>query len=394
MYKEVVIVEAVRTAIGTFNGSLKNVSAINLGICALKGALERSSISADQIEDVIAGNCIQAASPGNVARHIAVKSEIPVEVPALTVNQQCPSSMRAMEIAAQQIILEKVSAAAVIGTESMSSAPYLLLNARNGYKLGDGDTLRDSLYYNGLVCGFIGEHMGVTAENIAEKYYISREEQDELAFASNQRALKAIIEGKFKDEIIPVKIENREGICVFEVDEHPKDTSLEQLAKLKPVFKKGGTVTAGNSSGMNDGSSALILMSKDKASELGLKPLAKVVSTASAGVEPKYMGMGVVPAVKKVLNFANLSINDIGYWEINEAFAAQFIGVNRELKLNLDNVNANGSGIGLGHPVGSTGARIIVSLIHEMKRRQVQYACASLCAGGGPAAAAILELLP
>lgn len=393
MFKEVVIVEAVRTAIGTFNGSLKNTNAIDLGIHILKGALNKASISADLIEDVIAGNCVQAGSPGNVARHIAIGAGIPVEVPAVTVNQQCPSSMRAMEIAAQQIMLGKTSTAAVVGTESMSNGPYLLLNARNGYRFGQGDTLQDSLYYNGLVCAFINDHMGVTAENIAEKYNISREEQDELAYTSNNRALKAIAEGKFKDEIIPIKIDTKKGATMFGVDEHPRDSSMEQLTKLKPVFRKGGTVTAGNSSGMNDGSSALILMSADKAKELGIKPLARLVSTASAGVDPKYMGMGVVPAVEKALRFANLSIKDIEYWEINEAFAAQFIGVNRELKLNLNNVNANGSGIGLGHPVGSTGARIIVSLIYEMQRRNVRYGCASLCAGGGPAAATILELI-
>lgn len=393
MYKDVVIVEAARTAIGSFGGSLKNMSAIEIGTQLVKGALDRSGIDPSLIEDVVGGNVIQAGSPGNVARHIAIGAGIPEEVPAMTVNQQCPSSMRATEIISQEITLGTISVGMVVGVESMSTAPYLLLEARKGYRLGPGEVVQDSMYYNGLLCGFINDHMGVTAENIAEKYDVSRESQDEHAYLSNQRALRATKNGIFKEEILPLELKTRKGVSTFDTDEHPKDSSLEDLAKLRPVFKKGGTVTAGNASGLNDGASVLILMSAAKAKELNLKPLAKVVSTASAAVDPAFMGMGVVPAVERALKLAKLNKDDIDYWEINEAFAAQFLGVNKLLKLDLDRLNANGSGIGLGHPVGSTGARIIVSLIYEMRRRKSKYGCASLCAGGGPAAAIILEAL-
>jgi acetyl-CoA C-acetyltransferase len=259
--------------------------------------------------------------------------------------------------------------------------------------MGNGEIF-DSMMYNGLFCSFVNYHMGITAENVAELYNITREEQDELAILSHQRAAAAIKAGKFKDEIIPVEVKTKKGVVLFENDEHVRgDLTMEALAKLPTAFKKGGTVTAGNASGINDGGAALILMAADKAKELGLKPIARVTATASGGVEPRIMGMGVVPAVQRALKFANLKQSDIGYWEINEAFAAQFLGVNRELKLSMDIVNANGSGVGLGHPVGCTGARIIVSLIGEMRRRGVQFGCASLCAGGGPAAAIIVEAI-
>lgn len=393
MIKEVVIVGAARTAIGNFMGSLKSFSAIDLGVAALKGALDKASIDASLIEEVVAGNCIQCSSPGNVARHVAIRSGVPANSVAMTVNQQCPSSMRATEIISQEIMLNKIDIGAAVGTESMTNAPYLLLNARSGYRLGSGETIKDSLMYNALFCGFINAHMGITAENVAEMYNISREEQDQLAYLSNQRARNAILSGKFKNEIVPLEVKTKKGSFIFDTDEHPKDTSLEELAKLKPAFKKDGTVTAGNASGINDGASALILMSYDKAKELGVKPLARIVSTASAGVEPRIMGIGVVPAVERALKFANLKKDDIGYWEINEAFAAQFLGANRELKLSMEKVNVNGSGISLGHPIGSTGARLIVSLIYEMKRQGVQFGCAALCAGGGPAAAIVVEAL-
>jgi len=393
MKRDVVIVGAVRTAIGDFMGSLKDVSAIDLGVIALKGALEKAEVDASQVEEVVGGNVIPAGSPGNVIRHVAVRAGVPVEAPGMTVNQQCPSSMRATEIVAQQIMLGNIEIGAVVGTENMSQAPYLLMKARTGYRLGNGETIQDSMMYNGLICGFIGVHMGITAENVAELYNITRQEQDELALLSNQRAMAAIREGRFKEEIVPVEIKTRKGTVIFDTDEHPKDTNMEELGKLPTAFKKDGTVTAGNASGINDGASALILMSADKAEELGKKPLARIVATASAGVEPRVMGLGVVPAVQKALKRANLSIDDIGYWEINEAFAAQFLGCNRQLKLSLDKVNGNGSGVGLGHPVGSTGSRLIVALIYEMRRRGVRYGCASLCAGGGPAAAIIVEAL-
>jgi acetyl-CoA C-acetyltransferase len=392
MNRNVVIVGAARTAIGDFMGALKKVSAIDLGIIALEGALKKAGIDAAQIEEVVAGNCVQAANPGNVARHIAIRSGVPVEAPAMTVNQQCPSSMRATEVIAQQITLGKIDIGAVVGTESMSNAPYLLPKARYGYRLGPGETIEDSLLYNGLVCGLINAHMGITAENVAEMYGISRQEQDALALLSNQRAINAIRQGKFKEEIVPVDIQTKKGGVRFDTDEHPKEATVEGLAALPPAFKKGGSVTAGNASGLNDGAAALILMAEEKAAAIGIPALGRIVATASAGVEPKIMGMGVVPAVRRALKYADLKIEDIGYWEINEAFAAQFLGVNRELNLEMDIVNANGSGISLGHPVGCTGARLIVTMLYEMRRRNVRYGCATLCAGGGPAAAIILEL--
>jgi len=392
MKKDVVIVAAVRTPIGSFSGALKSLSAIDLGTHALKGAIERIGLDPNCIEEVIAGNCLQAGSPGNVARHIQINSGIPYSASAVTINQQCPSSMRAIEIMTHEILLGKIDIGAVVGTESMSNAPYLLLNARGGFRMGDQKVV-DAMLYNGLNCALTGGHMGITAENIADFYNISRQEQDELALLSNRRAMAAIEKGCFKDEILPITIKNRKDSIIVEKDEHPKDTSMEKLGKLKPVFKKDGSVTAGNSSGLNDGASALIIMSADKADELKLQPLARIVASASAGVDPKIMGMGVVPAVERALAFSRLLKDEIDYWEINEAFAAQFLGVNRELELNMDIVNSNGSGIGLGHPVGCTGARVVVSLIYELQRRKATYGCATLCAGGGPAAAIIIERL-
>jgi acetyl-CoA C-acetyltransferase len=393
MNKEVVIVSAVRTPIGDFLGALKTLSSIQLGIIALEAAIKRADIDPNVIEEVAAGNCFQASSPGNVARHIQLGCGIPASAAAVTVNQQCPSSMRAMEVIVQQIALGKIDVGAVVGTESMSNAPYLLLNAREGYRMGDGDRVVDAMLYNGLHCGFINDHMGMTAENVADMYGITRLEQDELALESHRRALKAIDKGYFKSEIVPITLKKRTGDIVIDTDEHPKETTIEKLGKMRTVFKKDGTVTAGNASGVNDGAAALILMSAEKAKAMGIKPLARVIATASGGVEPRIMGMGVVPAVERALNFAGLQQSDIDYWEINEAFAAQYLGVNRELKLAPCIVNGNGSGIGLGHPVGCTGARLIVTLIHEMQRRNVSRGCASLCAGGGPAAAAIIELV-
>jgi acetyl-CoA C-acetyltransferase len=301
--------------------------------------------------------------------------------------------MRATEILSHEIMLGKVDVGAAVGMESMTNSPYLLAKARSGYRMGNAEVF-DSLLHDGLLDAFHNYHMGVTAENLVDMYKITREEQDELALLSHQRAIQANSQGKFKEDIVPVEIKNKKGTILFDTDEHPKsNTSLESLAKLRPVFKKDGTVTAGNASSMNDAGAALILMSAHKAKELGCKPLARIVSTASAAVDPKIMGIGVVPAVNRALRFANLQQEDIGYWELNEAFAAQFLAVNRDLKLDMDIVNTNGSGISLGHPVGCTGARLIVSLINEMRRRKVQFGCASLCAGGGPAAAIIVEAI-
>lgn len=391
---EVVIVGGARTPVGDFNGALASKSPVDLGIIALKAALEKSGVSADLIEEIVCGHCNQSSAPGNSARLIALGAGCPIESTAVTVHQQCPSSMRAAEICAQQIMLGKIEVGATVGVESMTNTPYYLMRARQGYRLGHGEQILDGLMVGGLIDPWNNYHMGVTAENIAEMYNISREEQDELALLSHQRACRAIANGWFKDEIVPVEVTTRKGTVIVDTDEHPRaDTTLEALAKLKPAFKKGGTVTAGNSSGINDGGAALIMMSAEKAQELGIKPMARVVSSASGAVDPSIMGMGVVPAVRKALKFAGMVQDDIDYWEINEAFAAQFLGVNRELKLDMDRVNGVGSGISIGHPVGMTGARLILTMMHEMKRRNVRYGCASLCASGGPGVAFIIENL-
>ncbi len=390
--KEVVIVSGARTPIGDFQGSLQSFNPIDLGVFALKGALERAGIGAELLDEVVGGHCNQSSSPGNSARHIALKAGCRDDSYACTVHQQCPSSMRAAEILSQEIMLGKVDIGAAVGVESMTNTPYYLFGARKGYRLGAGEQIVDGLMKGGLICEFVGYHMGVTAENIAEMYNISREEQDEYALLSHKRACHAIKEGWFKDEIVPVEVKSRKGTTIFDTDEHPRpDASLEAFARLRPAFKKDGTVTAANASGLNDGGSALVMMSAEKAKELDLKPIARVVSSASGAVEPRIMGMGVIPAVRRALKFAGMEQKEIDYWEINEAFAAQFLGVNRELKIDLEQVNGVGSGIALGHPVGATGARLIITMINEMKRRGVRYGCASLCASGGPGVAFIVE---
>lgn len=392
--REVVIVSGARTAIGDYMGSLSGLSPVALGVAALKGAIAKAGIDKNLIVEVVAGQCNQAGSPGNTARHIAMGAELPAESFAFTVHQQCASSMRGSELLSQEIMLGKIDVGAVVGVESMSNAPYLLFGARKGYRLADGEKIQDSLMIGGLVDALLGYHMGITADNIAEHYKISRQEQDEWALMSNQRAVNAIKQGWFKDEIVPVEIKTKKGPAMFDTDEHPKaDTSMEALGKLKPAFKKDGTVTAGNASGLNDAGSCMIMMAAETAKKLGVKPIARVVASAPGSVEPRIMGMGVVPAVRNALKFAGLKQEQIDYWEFNEAFAAQVIGCNRELKIGLDKINACGSGIGLGHPVGATGARLIITMINEMKRRAVKYGCASLCASGGPAHAFIVEAL-
>ena len=390
--REVVIVSGARTAVGDFMGSLESFNPVDLGVFALNGALEKAGITGEMVESLVAGNVGQAAAPGNCARLISLACGMPFDSAAVTVHQQCPSSLRAAEICSQEIMLGKVDIGATVGTESQTNTPYILQRARKGYRLGDGEIIQDGLMLGGLICPWNGYHMGVTAENIAEMYGISREEQDEYAVLSNQRACKAIKEGLFKDEIVPVEVKTKKGTKIFDTDEHPReDASMEVYSTLKPVFKKGGTVTAANASSLNDAGSALIMMTADKAKELNIKPLARVVSSATGGVDPKIMGMGVVPAVRRALKFAGLQQEEIDYWEINEAFAAQFLGVNRELKLSLDIVNGVGSGISIGHPVGATGARLLVTGINELKRRGGRYLCASLCASGGPGVAFIVE---
>ncbi len=390
--QKVVIVAAARTAVGDFQGSLASIKGHELGVLALKGTIDKFGIDPNLIEEVIGGQCNQYGSPGNSARWVTLKAGLPVETVSTTVHQQCPSSMRAADILAQEIMLGRIGVAAAVGYESMSNAPYLLFGARKGYRLNDGEVIQDSLMLGGLICAFEGYHMGVTAENIAELYNITREQQDEYALLSHQRACKAIADGLFRDEIIPVEIKTRKGTQIVDTDEHPNpDASMEMAAKLKPVFKKEGTVTAFNASSLNDGAAALILMAEDTAKKLGLKPLARVVASASAAVEPRLMGMGPVPATLKALKYAEMTLNDIDYWELNEAFAAQALACMQELSIPLERCNAVGSGISLGHPVGMTGARIILAAINELKRRGGRFACSTMCGSGGTACAFIIE---
>jgi len=393
--REVVIVGAARTPIGDFMGSLKDVPAVELGAVAGKGAIERAGLRPEDIDEVLIGHCMQGGAKGNPARQVQGLIGIPWDSPAATINQQCGSAMRAFEIGMQQIILGKCDAILVGGIENMSQTPYYLLKARQGYRLFHGnDGPYDAMLYDGLNCAIMGYHMGITAENLVEQYGISREEQDELALLSHQRAVAAIREGKFKNEIVPVEVKTRKGARLFDTDEHPRpDVTLEELARMPAVFKKGGTVTAGNASAINDGAAAMVIMAREEAERRGIKPLARVVSTASRGVHPSVMGIGPAFAIPRALRFAGLEMKDIDYFEINEAFAGQFLACNRELKIEMDRINANGSGISLGHPVGSTGVRIIVTLLYEMERRGSRYGCASLCCGGGPAIACIIEKL-
>jgi acetyl-CoA C-acetyltransferase len=391
--REVVIVGAKRTPVGDFLGSLKDVSAVDLGVAAVNAALAQAGVKPEQVNELACGMIYKAGAKGNPGRQIQLKCGMPVDGYACTVDQQCGSGMKAFELASQSILLGKTDIAVAVGIESMSQAPYLLKGARTGYRMGQGD-LYDSMLYDGLVCAIMGYHMGLTAENLAERYAVTRAEQDELAAMSHQRASRATANGTFKDEIVPITIETRKGPVIVDKDEHPRaDVTLEKLAAMKPAFKKDGTVTAGNASGVNDGAAALVLMTAAKAKELGIKPLAKLLATANAGVAPEIMGIGPVQAVPKAIELAGLKAADIGYYEINEAFAAQFLAVNRELKIPYDKINANGSGIGLGHPVGCTAARILVSLIYELGRRGDKYGVASLCVGGGPAIATVLEKL-
>ena len=391
--RSVVIVGAKRTAIGDFLGSLSSVPAVDLGTTVVKAALEQSGVQPEQVEDVVGGMVYKAGVKGNPARQVQLNARIPVTAGAVTVEQQCSSAMRAMEVACQQIILNKSDISVAFGIESMSRVPYYMLDARTGFRMGPSK-VEDGLLYDALHDAFQGYHMGFTAENLAERYNITREEQDELAYLSHTRAVKAIQEGTFKDEIVPVEIKSKKKAIIFDTDEHPRaDVTKEKLAALGTPFKKDGTVTAGNASGINDGAAAMVLMAEEKAKELGIKSLARITATATYGVAPEIMGIGPAYVIPKALKIAGLNARDIDYYEINEAFAAQFLACNRELKLDMERVNANGSGIALGHPVGCTGIRIVTTLIYEMMRRQGRYGVASLCVGGGPAMATVLEIL-
>jgi acetyl-CoA C-acetyltransferase len=391
MLKEVVIASAARTPIGDFGGSLRDVSALELGKTAVEEAMRRvPALDKAQVEEIIYGNCGQRSYEPNIARCIALEAGFPIETTGFTIQRQCSSAMQAIASGFQEITLGDTEIVVAGGVESMSAAPYLLKGARWGQRLQHGE-MTDSLWEM-LMDPVHKIMMGETAERLADKYNISREEQDEVAARSHVNALKAIDEGRFKEEIVPVTVVTRKGETVVDTDEHPRrDISRETLAKLKPVFRKEGTVTAGNASGLNDGAAAVVLMSAEKANQLGIKPLARIVSYAWAGVEPDLMGYGPVPATKKALAKAGMNLGQMELIELNEAFAAQYLACEKLLELNRDIVNVNGSGIGLGHPVGATGARIVVTLLHEMARRGNKLGLATLCVGGGMGMTLIIE---
>ncbi|CCU77860.1 Acetyl-CoA acetyltransferase [Halanaerobium saccharolyticum subsp. saccharolyticum DSM 6643] len=390
--KEVVIVEALRTPIGKFGGKLKNISAIDLGAHVIKEVLKRTSIPKDRINEVIFGNVLQAGLGQNPARQAAIKAGIPEEVPAVTINKVCGSGLKTVNLAAQAIKAGDGDIYVVGGMESMSQAPYVNQKNRWGAKMGDFNMV-DIMIKDGLSCAFNDYHMGITAENIAEQWNLSREDQDKFAATSQQRTEKAMSEDKFQDEIVPIEIPKRRGDNeIFAKDEFPRSgVTKDGLAKLRPAFKKDGTVTAGNSSGINDGAAALIVMSKEKAEELGLEILAEIASYASAGVDPKIMGTGPIPATRKAISKIDLEIEDLELIEANEAFASQSLAVIKELGLNTDIVNVNGGSISLGHPIGASGARILITLLHEMKKRDSKTGLATLCIGGGQGAATVVK---
>ncbi len=426
---EVVIVSGARTAIGAFGGALRDIPVVNLGALVIKEALKRAgirpkagknllqyapksvkdagltelekthydwddSLKEIQIDEVIMGNVLQGGQGQNTARQATIYAGLPKETYAFTVNKICASGLKAITLGAQAIMLGEAEVIVAGGMENMSYAPYALPRARWGYRMdvnAKGETI-DLMVYDGLWEIFYGYHMGLTAENIAVKYNIARQEQDELGLLSHQRARAAIARGLFKEEIVPVVIPQKKGEAVaFDTDERPMDTSLEKMAKLPPVFKKDGTVTAGNASGINDAAAAVVLMSREKAEELKLEPMGIVKSYASGGVDPAYMGLGPIPAVKKALEKAGMGIKDLDVIELNEAFASQAIACMRELGLSTDNTNICGSGISLGHPIGCTGARLVVTILHEMKRHNLHKGLVTMCIGGGQGMAMVIE---
>jgi acetyl-CoA C-acetyltransferase len=387
-----VIVAAVRTAIGSFGGSFKNTTAVELGSIVVKAALDQAKVDPKLVDELIFGNVLQAGLGQNVARQVAIKAGLPIEVSSFTINKVCGSGLKAVQLAAQAIENGDAEIVVAGGTENMSLSPYVVNSARWGARMGD-TAMVDTMVYDGLTDAFSGVHMGITAENIAEKYGFTREQQDAFAVVSQRRAVDAIAAGKFVDEIVPVVIPQKKGDpIIVDTDEYPKPgTSMDGLAKLRPAFKKDGTVTAANASGLNDGAACLVLMSEAKAKALGLKPLVVVKAAASAGVDPQIMGTGPIPATRKALAKANLSVDDLDLVEANEAFAAQALSVVTELKLNPEIVNVNGGAIALGHPIGASGARILVTLIHEMMKRSAKTGLATLCIGGGQGISVIVE---
>lgn len=388
---EVVIVSAVRAAVGSFNGGLSSLSAPEMGSIVLQEAIKRAGISNDVVNEVIMGNVLQAGLGQNPARQAAVKAGFPVEIPSLTINKVCGSGLKAVAMAAQAIKAGDSSIVAAGGMESMTNAPYLLEKARWGYRMGNGKLI-DVMIQDGLWCAFNNYHMGITAENVAAQFGITREQQDEAAAQSQAKAIAAIDSGAFKKEIVPVVIKGKKGDTVFDTDEYPRrGTTAESLSCLKPAFKKDGTITAGNASGINDGAAAFVVMAAEKAKELGLKPIAKIVSYASAGVEPSIMGTGPIPAARKALAKAGLTVNDLDLIEANEAFMAQFLAVGKELNFPMNKVNVNGGATAIGHPIGASGARILVTLLHALEARNGKLGLATLCIGGGQGIAMVVE---
>ncbi|MBE0430940.1 MAG: acetyl-CoA C-acetyltransferase [Dehalococcoidia bacterium] len=429
MQKTVVAVSGARTAIGGFGGLLKDMSAVELGAVVIREALKRaglrpqsgdelldhgpdslksegvialekrhydydSSLQPVQVDEVIMGNVLQGGQGQNVARQACIYAGVPKETPAFTVNKVCASGLKAITLGAEAILLGQADVVVAGGMECMSNAPYILPKARWGYRMDVGarGELIDLMVYDGLWEIFYGYHMGNTAEEIARRYGFTRQQQDEVGYLSHVRARKAITEGLFRDEIVPLSIPQKRGeAIVFDTDERPMDTSMEKMSRLAPAFRKDGTVTAGNSSGINDAAAAVVLMSADKAAELGLRPMATLRAWASAAIDPNYMGLGPVPAVRKVLKNTGLSNKDLDVIELNEAFAAQVLGCMKELDWDVDHINPHGGGISLGHPIGCTGARIAVTMIHDMARRDLHYGLETMCIGGGQGMAAIWE---
>lgn len=387
-----VIVSAARTPVGSFNGSLASVGTVDLGKLVIAETLSRAGVESGLVDEVVMGNVLQAGLGQNPARQAALAAGLADSVPAYTVNKVCGSGLKTVALAAQSIAAQNAEVVIAGGMENMTRAPYLLdSRARWGYRMGNQQVI-DTMVHDGLTCATNHYHMGITAENIAQKYQISRQEQDELALRSQQLAAQAVAAGVFDAEIVPVTIKSRKGDTVFARDEYPRaEATAEALTKLKPAFSADGTVTAGNSSGINDGAAAVLVMAESKAKELGLQPLARIRSYASAGVSPALMGLGPVPATQKALQKAGLALTDIDLVEANEAFAAQFLGVGRELHFDMDKTNIHGGAIAIGHPIGASGTRILVSLLYGMQAKDVQFGLATLCIGGGQGIAMIVE---
>jgi acetyl-CoA C-acetyltransferase len=391
---EVVILSACRTPVGSFGGAFRDLSAVDLGAVAIREAIARAAVSPAEVGDVVMGCVLQGGAGMNVARQAALKAGLPVEVPGETVNRVCGSGLQAVVHAVEAIRVGYVDTMVAGGTESMSNAPYLLKGARWGYRMGNAEAI-DEMLLDGLTCAMGGCHMGITAEEVASRYRITRADQDSFAAESQRRAEAAIREGRFKDEIVAVPVPQRKGEALrVDTDEYPRaGTTLEKLAALKPAFKKDGTVTAGNASGINDGAAATVVVTGEKARKIGTKPLARILSYVSTGVDPAVMGIGPISAVRKVLERAGLSIADVDLFELNEAFAAQSLAVVRELDLDPAKVNVNGGAIALGHPIGASGARILTTLVYALRERGLRYGVASLCIGGGMGIAMAIENL-